>query len=273
MKSFLKPRHYRWSRCADIEDTQNELRRWFKAYPGEMLRAQDNQCLQEILPTLFGYHLLKVGHCEDVEVLSASKIPHRVVMDWRVEHPEIKSQVTCLCASPEAMPFSADSLDVVILSRNLEFSANPHQVLREVDRCLIPEGHVVIVCFNPLGMWSILRWLLSWRERPPWCGRFIRPSRLRDWLQLLGFDVIETRFYFYRPPLANKAIMEKLGFLENLGRHWWPILSGSYIMVAKKRVTTLTPLKPRWRLRRSRIVAPGLVGNSNVMKERLKGKE
>ena len=264
MKSILKPRNQRWSKCADMVATQEYLHRWFGAFPGEVLREQDNEILKQLLPTLFGYHLLKVGHCDDVEALSASKIPHQMVMDWKIDRSMLSEKVTCLQASAEAMPFSADSLDVVILSRSLEFSNNPHQVLREVERCLIPEGHAVIVSFNPLGLWSIWRWLLSWREKPPWCGRFIRASRLKDWLQLLGFDVIDTRCYFYRPPLKHRTIMEKLRFMESLGRHWWPIFSGAYIMVAKKRVATLTPLKPRWRLRRSRMAAPGLVGNSNV---------
>jgi hypothetical protein len=46
-------------------------------------------------------------------------------------------------------------------------------------------------------------------------------------------------------------MMRRLEWFERLGRRWWPFLGGAYLIVAKKRVTTLTPIKPRWRPRRS----------------------
>jgi hypothetical protein len=97
------------------------------------------------------------------------------------------------------------------------------------------------------------------RRQPPWCGRFISQARLRDWFQLLGFDVVLTTTYFFRPPLPSQSIMDRLGFLDRWGKRWWPFFGGAYVMVAKKRVATLTPIRPRWRPRRSRLGAPGYV--------------
>jgi SAM-dependent methyltransferase len=169
---------------------------------------------------------------------------------------------------PEYIPIASDTLDVLVLSHTLEYCANPHEVLREADRILIPEGNVVILGFNPWGLWSVWRALFGWRKKAPWCGRFVGMSRLKDWLQLLGFDITESRRYFFRPPLSQPGIMTRLQFLDTFGSRFWPILGGAYFLVAKKRVATLTPIKPRWRPRRSRLVTTGLAGNSTSITNR-----
>ena len=44
-------------------------------------------------------------------------------------------------AAPDFLPIESNSIDLVLLPHILEFSANPHQILREVHRVLVPEGH------------------------------------------------------------------------------------------------------------------------------------
>jgi ubiquinone/menaquinone biosynthesis C-methylase UbiE len=53
------------------------------------------------------------------------------------------------------LPFATQSLDLVVLPHVLEFAAEPHQVLREVERVLIPEGQVIICGFNPSSLWGM----------------------------------------------------------------------------------------------------------------------
>jgi SAM-dependent methyltransferase len=168
-----------------------------------------------------------------------------------------------VCCGAERLAVATDSLDVVLLSHVLEFSEQPHEVLREVDRILIPEGHVIVVGFNPWSLWGLWRLVLGWRKKAPWCGKFINAVRLRDWLQLLGFDVVQTKGYFYRPPIGRRRVLDKLTFLERLGTRCWPFFSGGYYILAKKRVSTLTPIRPRWRPRRSGLVTP-IASNSSV---------
>ncbi len=165
-----------------------------------------------------------------------------------------KGQV-CLYAGADALPMASDSIDVIVLPHTLEFETDPHQVIREAERVLIPEGHVVILGFNPWSLWGLWRLFLRRGSYPPWCGNFRGLTRIKDWLALLGFDNIEEQGYFFRPPLQNVRVMQKLGFMENVGARWWPGLAGCYVLLAKKRVATLTPIKPSWR--RSRLVNAG----------------
>ena len=232
-----------------------EVRDWFTQPLGERLLCEERRYLDEVLPYLFGYHLVQVGRFSACDLLYPSRVLHRVVID-----PDYGTNplVPDIYGCPDSLPVESGSVDVLLLHHTLEFEPEPHQVLREADRVLIPEGHAVILNFNPWSIWGMWRLAARRGGRAPWCGQFISLTRLKDWLALLGFDVVTCRPYFFLPPLHSEAIMQKLQFLDRLSERWWPLLPGAYLIVAKKRVATLTPIRPRWRPRRSRLLAPDL---------------
>jgi len=249
-----QPRSF--TRCDKHANVWQVLGQWYQTPLGSRVEAGEKERLHHLLSNLFGYQLLHVGSVEQVEFLANSRISHRMVMD--VCENSTTRVSSCFHGQPQAMPVGSDSLDVVLLPHILEFSEQPHKVLREVERTLVPEGHAVILGFNPLSLWTLWRWLIGWRGKVPWCGHFISTTRMKDWLSLLGFDVIETQYYFFRPPCQQETILRKLRFLERFGQRFWPVLGGGYVMLARKRVTTLTPIRPRWQPRR-KLVTAGLV--------------
>jgi len=231
---------------------RRRLRSWYAHRLGQWLLETERHELEAVLPNLFGYHLLQVGCLSDDDIVCCSRILHRVVVD--VDADEI-TDVFGLYGRPDALPIESDSVDVVLLPHTLEFENDPHQVLREVDRVLVPEGHVVILGFNPWSIWGLWWTLRLHRGGPPWCGRFRGTIRIKDWLALLGFDTVLSQGYFFRPPFHHTGIMKRLGFMERIGRRWGSFFGGAYLLVAKKRVATITPIKPRWRPRRSLVTA------------------
>lgn len=252
-------------KCESPELTRQRMRAWFTHLPGRWFQAEERAQLREILPNLFGYHLLQLGDLYSKECLTNTRIPHCMVLDESLQEisPADERPRSGIRGAKEWLPIATDSLDTVVMPHTLEFTDNPHQILREVDRVLIPEGHVVILGFNPWSLWMVWRLALGWRGKPPWCGRFISPARLKDWLQLLGFEIINSQRYFFRPPLSHKGIMKRLRFLDRIGRRWAPFFGAGYVLVAKKRVSTLTPIRPRWRPS-PRLGARELAGNSRV---------
>jgi SAM-dependent methyltransferase len=236
-------------------EEQRRLRAWYERRLGQLLLECERRELGEVLANLFGYYLVQVGAAMDAYLLEASRIRHQVIVDniWPAE--PCRSQpmhVASLCGKPHGLPVQSDSVDVVLLPHTLEFAPSPHEVLREVERVLVAEGHIVILGFNPWSLWGLWRLLRRRRRRQvPWHGAFRGMYRIKDWLSLLGFDIVQAHAYFYRPPLQHEVMMRRLQWFERLGRRWWPFLGGAYLIVAKKRVTTLTPIKPRWRPRRS----------------------
>jgi len=245
-----------FTRCSKHANVWQALAQWYQTHLGQKVEAREQELLHEVLSNLFGYHLLQMGSIEQLEFLANSRVSRHFVMD--VCDSAMEATTCCFRGRPHAMPVNTDSLDVVVLPHILEFSEQPHEVLREVERTVVPEGHVVVLGFNPLSVWTLWRWLIGWRGMIPWCGHFIGTTRMKDWLSLLGFEVIETRYYFFRPPSQHETILSKLRFLERVGQRLWPILGGGYVMLARKHVSTLTPIRPRWKSSR-KLVTPGLV--------------
>jgi len=215
----------------------------------------EQAALGRMLPDLFGYHIAQVGRMNGGDLIGSSRIAHKVVFDLDPVAPAGR-EVAMVC-SAESLPLAADSVDVIVLPHVLEFSANPHRVLREVERVLIGDGHLVLTGFNPWSCWGVWRLFLWWRDKVPWCGHFYGLSRIRDWLTLLDLELLKVVRLFYRPPLRNARALDRLRLLEQLGRHAWPFLGGAYVLVARKRVIPLTSSKIWWRARRS-MIASGL---------------
>lgn len=251
-------------RCGSDLTAVVGLRDWYRSEAGQRLLDQEKAELDEVLSNLFGYHLLQVGVITEDNLLASSLIPNCMVLQRDAGSVELGDNLSkkVIGGLPDVLPVASDSLDVILMPHVLEFSRNPHQVLREVDRALIPEGNVVITGFNPWSVWLLWHLALGWRKQAPWCGRFLSLPRIKDWLSLLGFDIISTQHVFYRPPIHHDGIMNKLSFIETLGEKFWPFFGASYTLVAKKRVLTFTPIKPRWRSRR-RFVPDSVVEPQN----------
>ncbi|WP_127477418.1 class I SAM-dependent methyltransferase [Sulfurivermis fontis] len=257
-------------RCGPGSEARAGLRQWYATPLGQSLATCEQQLLDETLYNLFGYHLLQVGAPQGRDLTTASRIAHRMVLvDTPAALPGAAGAEGC-AGLPESLPLATDSIDLLLLPHVLAFADEPHQVLREAERVLIPEGHVAVLGFNPWSLWGLCRLLLGWRRRAPWCGRFLSPWRVKDWLSLLGFDTVLLRHAYHRPPLRHPGLLQRLQFLERWGGRWWPVLGGAYLLVAKKRVATLTPIRPRWRPRRA-LVSAGLAGPT-VRKQEHDGK-
>lgn len=217
------------------------------------LLAREQALLDAAVADVFGFHALQLG-LPELPALAANRMPHR----WSAS--ECASPGAALVTDFSALPFPADSLDLVVLAHTLEASADPHATLREVHRVLVPEGRVVIAGLNPVSLWG-------WRSQPPlwrrWgkrrtaggSGEWIGYWRLRDWLRLLGFEVEDAQFACYRPALTSEAWFERLAWMEWLGRRWWPIFGSVYFVVAVKRVPGMRLLSPAWKSGAKRQVA------------------
>lgn len=191
---------------------------------------------------VFGFHALQLGF-PALDGLQANRMPHR----WMASdtHPEpwpLGRDV--ILTNYEALPFASASLDLLVLPHTLELSYDPHATLREVERVLVPEGRVVICGFNPNSLWGISK---SCQRGFSEVGDFIGQRRLRDWLQLLSFEVESTSFGCYRPAVKTERWLQRWAWMDQAGVRWWPILGAVYGMVAVKRVQGMRLMSPAWK--------------------------
>jgi len=220
---------------------------WFERPLGRSVQAIEVDRLRPVLAGLYAVRAVQVGSIGSFDLLGSCDVPSRYNVDMLPRRKDDSSnQVRAL---PEALPFDSKSIDLVVLPHTLDFSDQPHQVLREVERVLIPEGHVVILGFNPVSLWGLRR-LFSRRARQavPWNANFIGLRRIKDWLALMHFEITGGSMLFYRPPLANSSLLDRFFPLDKAGDRWWPMMAGVYLLVARKRVAGLTPIRPQWRL-------------------------
>jgi len=229
------------------------FRDWYQSHLGQLLAEAEAAQLSELLPDLFGFHLLQIGVHGSEVLCQTSRITHQVQLE---SEEEIASGIY---AHASRLPFASESIDVCVVSHSLEFDEDPHAILREIDRVLIPEGHIVVLGFNPYSCWGVNRFFRAWRQQQPWLGKFYSRARLKDWLSVLGFDCTHASGLFFRPPIQHEKVMQKLAFIENMMPAWLDFMAGVYVVIARKRTSTLTPIGPRWRTQGKKIVNGGLV--------------
>lgn len=236
----------------NISKHGKRLNAWWASPLGSAFLGAEEAQLKKMLPRLFGYHLLVLGEPVFLQCVEESPIAHRVAI-----YPEASLSNTqhTLTARHDKLPLISDGADLIYVAHSLAFIKNPHEVLREVFRALMPEGHVIISNFNPWSAWGLWRWCMHYIKRVPWDGHFISVTRLKDWLALLGFDVLEVKRYFFRPPISHPGLLQRLAWLETCGRWFWPFFGGGYVLLAQKRVMTLTPIRPAFAIDRKALIA------------------
>lgn len=234
-------------------DLAARLHTWFNVDSGTDIRDAELEMVAAILPNLFGYHIVQLGRQVSENFLITTRISHAVLVGSSTEVEE-RGSVVGRC---DALPLQSNAIDVLVAPHILEFATEPHAVLREAERVLIGEGFIVLIGFNPWSLCGLWRILAGWRGRPPWNGQFLSASRITDWLKLLGFEIEFLKKISFRPPLGRESITLRLKFMELLGNACWPFFGNVYVVVAKKRVAAVTPLKASWQTRR-RVVAGGV---------------
>ena len=219
--------------------------RWSAGVAGRALSAMEADVLRQWLPGIFGYRLVQIGNVAwpDEDPLLASAIGHKVLI-----HSRDAGQWSPVVADAERLPLAGESIDLIMLPHTLDVSPDPQTVLREAERALIPNGRLIIMGFNPWSLWGGRRLLsaLSRNRGFPWSANFIGYVRLSDWLSLLGLEIERTEVLMFRPPCQTEAMLSRSAFLERIGRRFWPMLAGVYMVQAIKRVPPLTLLRPRW---------------------------
>ncbi|MFT4938823.1 MAG: SAM-dependent methyltransferase [Paraglaciecola sp.] len=207
---------------------------------GTEIKVEIEQQLAEISRQFFGYHLVNIGNLSSEIALSQCPIKHLVNIT-----PQINEH-SSLCSLSRELPLSENSVDAILIANELDFAQDPHQILREVDRVIIPNGHVVIVGFNPYSLAGVLKYLPIKQQNILHDARFFSAPRIKDWLGLLSFEVIEQKQIIFSELFFNRKFnSQSRGYLW--AEKYIPLLSSMYIVVAKKRVIPLSPIKPKWK--------------------------
>jgi SAM-dependent methyltransferase len=204
---------------------------------GQYLLEREMAYFDRAVADVFGYHAVQVG-VPQVDFLRENRIPWqcRVARDGDVH-------IACDAAQ---LPFATRSLDLLVLPHVLDFTTQPHMVLREVERVLVPEGRLVLTGFNPVSLWGVRR-LIQGKLFAPWSGNFLPLVRIKDWLALLELEPGGGAFMGYAPPFDRTDWIANCNFMESAGDRWWPLAAGVYGIEAVKRQRGMRLITPKWK--------------------------
>jgi len=190
-----------------------------------------------IVYDIFGYNALQIGLPKH-DFLRSSRIAHHFSCD-------VEGDVD-VRASAYALPFESASIDLVVLPHVLEFSRRPHEVLREVERVLVPDGSVLVAGINPFSLFGLRRAFSRSSAAPPWQGHYFSAPRIKDWMTLLGFETRPCEFGCYAPPFRSQRWLDKMRVLERAGGRWWRVCGAVFVLHGVKRVHGMRLITPKW---------------------------
>lgn len=234
-----------------VDTMPNSPQDWFASTIGQRFLHDEQQVVASALDTVFGEHLVQIGVWGAPSLfLAQARTQHKSLIDWRV------GADSDLISELNRLAIASDSVDAVLLPHTLERAPSPHALLREANRILRADGHLIVLSFAPNGPWGF-RHLLSPSGYPRGQRRMIREGRLRDWLELLSFAVGPAERFCHALPIGRFARFSRIPE-EGWAKTWLPFLGGGYCLAAQKRVQPLTPVRNLWRPSRLRVVG-GLV--------------
>ena len=214
---------------------------WTQVPNGEQLREIENKLITQKLKLCFGHHLLKIGALASELNCEESLIEHQINL---IDQPSM-SALAGVIADYDDLPLQSNSVDLVMLTHILEYSTDPHQVLREVHRVLVADGNLILSIFNP---WSSLLTNRLWPFKTKshfWQFRLFTVARVKDWLNLLGFEVTDVQYNAYSGFLGKYD--GNLGWWGRMKQRFFPTSGAVCVITARKREWPLTPIRPRLR--------------------------
>ena len=257
------------------------LPQWLRTPAGQRALDWERARIEQAVANRFGFHALQLGMPE-LDALRSNRMPHRwlaldrsPLADRTIVLPKPAStgvtgagagEASAAAPAPPrpglrrlalvtdfcALPFPANSLDLIVLPHALESSGDPHALLREVGRVLVPEGRAVICGLNPASLWGLRERRVRLYRRVglggasylPQDGQPIGFRRLRDWLRLLSFEVESSGFGCWQPAVRSERWLKSLDWIDRAGARWWPIFGALYFVVATKRVRGMRLVGP-----------------------------
>jgi SAM-dependent methyltransferase len=141
----------------------------------------------------------------------------------------------------ESLPFVDEAFRMVVLEHVLEWTPYAAELLDEAARVLEGDGYLAVAGFHPFSSW--VPWLLCRRRPRP---MLIAPGWVRQRLAIHDIDTLEVlRCGTLMPTFGRRARKSRWG--------------GGFVLVARKRRTSVMTLRPARRVRQKAAPQPAWV--------------
>jgi len=236
--------------------TKPEL--WQDLPLGDELKRLIETEVAEVSRKFFGYHLVRLGYLSSQIELTSCPIKHQINI---TSNPQTYSSLVAL---PDDLPLSENSVDAFLLAHELDFSKDPHQILREVDRTIMPNGYLVITGFNPFSLCGLFKYLPFNQDNILHEARFFSCARIKDWLQLLGFEIVDVKHLLFNELFLQRKLRASSKWNQWCYRYL-PLLTSMYVIIARKREIPLSMITLKWKAK-TKFSTVGASARNGVMR-------
>lgn len=228
-------------RSAFRQDTPTYPFEWDELPVGEAMQKALSQVCDEFSQRIFGYYFVKLGNLSSQITLPKCQIRQQI------HYTQTAISGSHVMGHSHSLPFQENAIDGFLLANELDFAQDPHQVLREVDRTITGSGYVIITGFNPLSLAGLVKYSPFKPSSPLKEARFFSVARIKDWLHLLGFEIVEQQYLLPSTLFfsSEKSVMRQSKWVNT----YLPWTGSMYVILARKREFPMTLVKPKWKMK------------------------
>jgi SAM-dependent methyltransferase len=240
----------------------DDIEQWFESDLGKNILSLQQDKLDALMPEVFGYHLMQMSVLNNLPLSRQSPVSHHFSLGFNPRQIDSKIDevsdnkndkenftiATSAISEFEHLPIDEESIDAAILHHVLDYSIDPHRLLRETARTIISNGYIIIIGFNPNSALMLKKQIGRCVKRSDhWRYHDLRKDRVVDWLRVLGFKPMLVQYGYHSLPF-NASFSVKL---DRILAQLLPPLGAFYIIVARKHVIPMTVIREPWKKRRA----------------------
>ncbi len=195
---------------------------WLSQPLGHHVLEAEKHYLLKSLATYYGKHVVLIGVPHQDTLLKTSVMSHQVLLTPLMGKTE---SIKIIESDFYELPIASGSVDLVFLPHSLEYIDNPRQLLTEACRIVKPEGHIIILGFNPFSLWGLKK-TFTQSKTTPWNGNFIPLNTIKKWLALADFEWVTQDFILHEPP--SSRYFSQFRWVNGVGRICFRPLGGVY---------------------------------------------
>ncbi|KTD21729.1 class I SAM-dependent methyltransferase [Legionella londiniensis] len=205
------------------------LEQWFRSPQGIRVAQAFAAELLPLRESIGGQTLLQLGNCGDNLWLASLRFQYK----WIVT-PYNTTQKNTVVASLNALPIDRDSVDCVVAPLTLEAFADARYPLDEIDRVLKSMGYAIFFGVNPVSFWGA-----ALKLRIVSCYGYAKVALMSSFslkraMAQRGFQQCVHNSFYYIPPVRSEAMIQRLSFLNEMGKMIWPFPAGFYCLILQK---------------------------------------
>lgn len=221
-----------------LTDYHHQLQAFYQTPLGRLVWKAVSQEVQSYTAEFLGHQLLTLGTLDLRDCLGVCPIMTR----FSVAKAASSASNVSVYAELDSLPFVDECMDVIIVPHVFECLEAPERVIHELNRVLMPQGHLLMIGFNPASLWGLLQ---PCQALLPFRMQTLRVGAVRHLLAATQC-VVDTMTTCYFGPPAKHSTPGRAKVWETLGRLGWPSWGAVYVIQAHKQVCPMTPIRPKW---------------------------